>query len=128
MTQMVEFKPQYYKKKGGPLNVECRPTGRVPHDDKDWYSSKPSPPKLAKTSRSSEEAGRILPTIFMGNMLCQYLDFQLLQCYEMIKRNFETGSCYVSQIGLVLGILLPQLPKCWDYSYLPPHPVCGTLL
>lgn len=28
----------------------------------------------------------------------------------------ETGSCSVVWVDLELGILLPQLPDCWDYS------------
>jgi len=28
----------------------------------------------------------------------------------------ETGSCYASKAGLELPILLPLLPKCWDYG------------
>jgi hypothetical protein len=35
---------------------------------------------------------------------------------------FEIGSHYVAQDGLKLSILLPQLPKCWDFRHAPPHP------
>lgn len=28
---------------------------------------------------------------------------------------FETDSCSVVWVALELGILLPQLPECWDY-------------
>jgi hypothetical protein len=30
---------------------------------------------------------------------------------------FETGSYYISQTGLRLGIILSQPSKCWDYRY-----------
>jgi hypothetical protein len=33
---------------------------------------------------------------------------------------FETGSLYVTQAGLMF--LLPQSPKCWDYSHTLPLP------
>ena len=32
---------------------------------------------------------------------------------------FETGSLYVAQADLELSILLPQLPKCWDFRDIP---------
>jgi hypothetical protein len=38
---------------------------------------------------------------------------------------FETRFCYVAQAVLELKILLPQLPKCWDYRRVPPHPALG---
>jgi hypothetical protein len=34
---------------------------------------------------------------------------------------FELRSCYTAQAGLKLSILLPQPPKCWDYSCEPPY-------
>jgi hypothetical protein len=34
---------------------------------------------------------------------------------------FWEGSLYVAEAGLELTILLPQLPVCWDYSYVPPN-------
>jgi hypothetical protein len=43
------------------------------------------------------------------------------------KRNsfllvcFETGSCYVAQVGFKLLIIMPQLSKYWDYRCVPPH-------
>lgn len=33
----------------------------------------------------------------------------------------EMGSCYVAQGGLKLSIFLYQTPRCWDYTYVPPH-------
>jgi hypothetical protein len=35
---------------------------------------------------------------------------------------FETETHYVTQTGLELKILLPQLSKCWDYRQVPPCP------
>jgi hypothetical protein len=35
---------------------------------------------------------------------------------------FETEFSYVAQAGLMLEILLPQPPRCWDYSCAPPCP------
>lgn len=38
-----------------------------------------------------------------------------------------TGSCYLIEVGLeLLGILLPQHPKCWDHRPAPPHPVLSV--
>jgi hypothetical protein len=34
---------------------------------------------------------------------------------------FEIGSAYVAQAGFKFVILLPQLPECWDYRYVPPY-------
>ena len=34
--------------------------------------------------------------------------------------TFEMGFPYISQACLELMILLPQLPKCWDYWHVPP--------
>lgn len=34
----------------------------------------------------------------------------------------KTGSSYVVQADLELGMLLPQPLQCWDYRYEPIHP------
>jgi hypothetical protein len=34
----------------------------------------------------------------------------------------ETGYCCIAQPNLKLMILMPQLPKSWDYKWASPHP------
>lgn len=43
------------------------------------------------------------------------LEFNHLNCVNL------SGSYSVAKIGLELNILLPQLPKCWGYTYVPPY-------
>jgi hypothetical protein len=31
---------------------------------------------------------------------------------------FETGSHYITEVGLKLTIILPQPPECWDHTQL----------
>jgi hypothetical protein len=43
------------------------------------------------------------------------------RCYfvVIVVIFFETGFQYVAQAGFELGILLSQLPKCWDDRHVP---------
>jgi hypothetical protein len=49
-----------------------------------------------------------------------WLSVPLSISFYFMNLFFETGSHYVVQVGLKLLILLPQLPKHWNYRHTPP--------
>jgi hypothetical protein len=40
----------------------------------------------------------------------------------------KVKSCYATQAGLELEILLPQPPECWGYRGVPPCPAAVTFI
>jgi hypothetical protein len=58
-------------------------------------------------------------------LLCKWIGFLFLSFFTFLFLFLlvETKTCFVTQAGLKLMILLPLFPEHWDYRYAPPSPV-----
>lgn len=65
----------------------------------------------------------IIGIFFLFSFAERELEFNHLNCVHL------SGSHSVAKTGLELNILLPQLPKCWGYTYVPPYSarILGTV-
>jgi hypothetical protein len=98
------------------ITAESRAAKLVPAHHDSWvtFCDLLCPPEPS-CSRSSEPThGVLVGAHATSNPFTFYFIY-------LFNDELKTRSCYVTQPGLELPIVLPQPPECWDYRRAPPH-------